>query len=138
MLEQIEKGLALEGLAPGEVCLPFGRGDGPAVGPVYISSHHPSRIEQLSAPFSAAFSPDAPHASSGPRVVQPDVGALVEHPSDGDVVVVDEGERCPYLGTPGELCDAADVFLALVVGRVGLPREEELDGLVDREQEAPP
>jgi hypothetical protein len=29
------------------------------------SSHQPSRIDRLSPPFSAAFMPDVPHASSG-------------------------------------------------------------------------
>ena len=37
--------------------------------PLNISSHQPSRIEQLSAPFRAAFMPDVPHASCGRRGV---------------------------------------------------------------------
>ena len=37
--------------------------------PSNISSHQPSRIEQLSAPLSAAFSPLVPLASMGRRGV---------------------------------------------------------------------
>ena len=37
--------------------------------PSNSSSHQPSRIEQLRAPFSAAFSPLVPHASCGRRGV---------------------------------------------------------------------
>ena len=37
--------------------------------PSVISSHQPSRIEQLSTPFSAAFIPLVPHASIGRRGV---------------------------------------------------------------------
>jgi hypothetical protein len=37
--------------------------------PSYISSHHPSRIEQFSTPLRAAFSPLVPDASSGRRGV---------------------------------------------------------------------
>jgi hypothetical protein len=37
--------------------------------PSKASSHHPSRIEQLRAPLSAAFSPLVPQASMGRRGV---------------------------------------------------------------------
>ena len=62
----------------------------------HASGHQPSRIEQLSTPFIAAFMPDVPHASSGRlRRVEPHVDAAREEAPERKIVVRHEDDRLP-------------------------------------------
>ena len=83
------------------------------------SSHQPSRMERLAAPFSAAFMPDVPQASYGRSgLFSQHVAAGVERLGHRDVVVGQEDDPIAYLGIVGELDHLLDQRLAALVCRV--------------------
>ena len=61
-----------------------------------------------------------------PRQVEPEVHALHQQVGEVHVVVFEEGDAALELGVPGELVDALQHFLAGVVGRMRLAREDDL------------
>src|SRR6185295_4838699 len=60
------------------------------------------------------------------RIIQPDVDALDEIACDVDVVVLDEDDAAAILGTARDVVNLGDQFLAAVVARVCLSREDDL------------
>ena len=89
-------------------------------------------------PLSAAFMPlRAARLERHARQVEPEVHALHQQVGQVHVVVLEERDPALELGIAGELVDALEHFLARVVGRVGLAREDDLHRTPRVDQQAP-
>jgi hypothetical protein len=127
VLEQGEEAVGLELVALGEVGLALGRADGPAV--LAVEHLVPPAVEDRAVEGAVErrlLAARAARLLRSARVVEPDVGALVQDAGDGDVVVVDEHEAVADGRVAREGHDLADDLLAEVVGRVRLAGEDEL------------
>ena len=82
----------------------------------------------LGTPFVPAFMPEVPEASSGRRVVEPDVDALDQEPGDADVVVLEDEHATPQLVAARAGEDVLDDALPRAVRGMGLAGEDDLDG----------
>ncbi len=102
MLEQVEQGRPLGVVAPARSSCDSADMIAQPLSPLNISSNQPSRMEQLSAPLSAAFIAAGPARLLGPSGrVEPHVGTLVQHPGDGHVVVLEERHPRAAARDPG-------------------------------------
>ncbi len=103
--------------------------DGEAVGAVVGLAPPTVEDAEVEAPVAGGLHPaGARGLQRPPRRVEPHVAARGHRPCHMHVVVLDEDQVALQLAVLAEVDDVLDVTFAGIVARVGLAREDELDG----------
>ena len=136
VLDELVEGGGLDVVALVRVRALVGGRDGPAV--LAVVHLVPPAVEhrEVQPAVEGGLHPGrAARLERAQRVVQPHVAAREEGPGHRDVVVGEEHDPVAHLRVVREAHEVLDQALALLVGRVGLPGDHELDGVLRVQQD---